>query len=130
MLTLRARGEEQMDWTQVKGGWIHRTRIIGTTAVYYTAWEPTELAGRHSSITTRQGSPFGTWLGQIGTDPDPALFNHLPSMTDERIKECRKAYEERYAVAYEMIYEAWPELRTTGRAKDGEVMREEPMART
>ena len=42
---------------------IHKIRIIGTSTVVYSAWEPSSVMGPHSTITTFDGS----WFGRVGT---------------------------------------------------------------
>jgi len=94
---------------------VKRFRVIGTQTVVYQAWEPSGIRGRHSSVTTVDGQ----WYGKVGTDPDPALYDHLP-VGDERSRNLQQAYQERYAVAYQAIIEACPET-ADGHRSDGEI---------
>lgn len=64
----------------------------------FTAWEPSEIAGRHSTITTIDGR----WYGRIGTGPDRKLYEHLP-VGEERSEAVKKAYEAEYERAYKAI---------------------------
>lgn len=89
--------------------------IIGTPTVVYTAWEPSELVGRHSTVTTYAGE----WYGCIGTDPEKSLYDHVP-VGEDRSMAVRDAYEQRYEVAYDAIIKAFPEA-AGGRRSGGEI---------
>lgn len=94
---------------------VKRFRIIGTNLIIYEAWEPSELMGRHSTVTFIGGKVWG----RIGTDPDQSLFEHLP-VGDDRSEAVRKAYQQRYQVAYDAIVEAFPEA-DAGKRSMGEI---------
>lgn len=98
---------------------IQKVQVAG--GVIYSAWEPRLSAlppaqGRyHHTITFIDGQ----FYGRIGTDPEPSLFEHLEKGTQARSAAVKQAYAERYAVAYEAIVSAHPELKTKGRRNDG-----------
>lgn len=94
---------------------IQRSRVIGTNTVVYTAWEPSKLRGNHSTVTTFDGK----WYGRIGTDPERALFDHIP-VGDDRSEAVQEAYEQRFRVAYDAILKAFPEA-AIGTRSGGEI---------
>jgi len=101
---------------EVSNVWVRKIQIIGTKLYVYSAWEPTELLGRHRTITHRDDDQC---FGRIGCDPDPALYDHLP-VGPERTKAVTAAYEARYQVAYAAILGAYPEA-AKGTKRSGEI---------
>ena len=68
----------------IRGKVVSRINIIGTNTCDYSAWEPTAIMGRHSSITTfgPGGDPFHgrqRWYGRIGSRPLPARIDRIPA---------------------------------------------------
>jgi len=57
---------------------VHKTRIIGTNRVIFSAWEPTygspEKGFNHTTITMINGS----WYGKVGTHRLPAYLTPRP----------------------------------------------------
>lgn len=94
---------------------VTRRRIIGTRTLVYTAWEPAYLMEQHPTITTFERHVRGHegWWGQIGSDVDPALYEHLP-VGRERWAAIDRAYAARAQVAYDLIDRAFPEKKTRG----------------
>ena len=98
---------------------VRKIVVIGTRIAYYSAWRP---------IDSILGSPCSTiphidgrgWFGRIGTDPDGALYGHLP-VGEERFAAVERAYQDRFGVAYALIKQAMPET-ASGRERDGEIM--------
>lgn len=110
------------DTKQLEDGTVVKRTLMlgdpnGPKVVTFTAWEPSEIAGSHGTITTIAGR----WYGKIGTDPDPALFEHLVGASDERCVAVAAAYEARYQVAYTAIVRAFPEVADGGVRSDGEI---------
>lgn len=92
------------------------TKVIGGLRIF-SAWMPGTVRGPAHTIATIDES----WYGQIGTDVDPALYAHLPARSIERSRAYNAAKDARYAIAYEAILEAHPEL--SGCQKDsGEIV--------
>ena len=89
--------------------------IAGTGIRVYTAWEPSGLMGAHSTITTIGGK----WYGKIGSNPDRAIYDHLP-VGQERFDAVEAAYQAQYERAYQAIREANPTL--AGDERDGEII--------
>lgn len=87
---------------------VTKTRILGTQLDVYTAWEPSIIAGNHSTITFFEDKCYG----KIGTNPDKTLYEKYPPGTQERFDMVNKAYEEQYNRAYELIYQEYPQLKT------------------
>ncbi len=92
-------------WVVVDGKGIQKSPIIGTGIVEYSAWEPSALVGRHSSIT----SIAGEWYGRIGTRWPPPELERLPAWSDERMKAVGRWHEEQYQEAYDLIIRAFPQ---------------------
>jgi hypothetical protein len=94
---------------------IQRFRVITTNTIVYQAWEPGTLMGRHSTVTFFDGRCFG----RIGSDPDGSIYDGIP-VGAERSAAVKRAYDERYAVAYEAIIRAFPEA-ADGKRDMGEI---------
>lgn len=105
----------------VEGGiLVERSGIIGTRAIVYAAYIPSPkgVFGTGRGCTIQR---FGDqWYVRVGTDPDPALFDHLPAMTAERVKAATAAHDARYEAAYAAILSAYPEA-ANGRRDMGEI---------
>jgi len=97
---------------------VQRTKILTTNFEIFSAWEPSTIAGEHRTITFFDGKCFG----QIGSNPDPKIYNHLP-VGEERFQAVRTAYEQQYNRAYDLIYEQFPELLNIDHKKEsGEIV--------
>lgn len=74
------------------------TRISGTNTTVYEAYEPSSVAGNHSTITMIDGE----WFGKIATRRLPADINAIP-VGPERSAAVHAFHETRYAEAYAAI---------------------------
>lgn len=90
------------------------TKMIDGRTIY-SAWEK----GKRSAGTLTHID--GEVYGRIGTDPDPALFDHLPAYSAQRIAACEYAYGVRRLLAYELIMAEFPGL-TGGGWGHGEIV--------
>ena len=82
------------------------TKIIDGETVF-SAWQRLDhpiSEHRASTICSHEGE----WYGRIGSDPDKALFDHLPAWTRERSEAAKGAYQARFDLAYKLILEAYP----------------------
>lgn len=66
------------EWRTVAGFQVNRIGIIGTDCIVYSVWEPSSLAGKHSSVTT---NPFGEWVGEVSTREHPPEIKSMPVKT-------------------------------------------------
>ncbi len=73
-------------------------RIMGTSTTVYEAYEPSSVAGNHSTITTIDGE----WFGKIATRRLPAEINAMP-IGLERSAAVDAFHKARYAEAYAAI---------------------------
>jgi hypothetical protein len=88
---------------QLAGGVIaEKFNIIGTAVEVAKVWEPRE---GHSTITSFDGA----WYGQIGTERLPAELETLPC-GDERYAAVKNWQAAKYARAYALILQAFPEM--------------------
>ncbi len=95
------------------------TRIIGTSCVVYTAWEPHTgdmLGGNHSTQQTIDG----VRMGRIGTRRLPAHLDDLPAGSDERLQAVREWQRTEEQRAYACILTKHPEV-ATGTRDMGEI---------
>jgi hypothetical protein len=83
--------------------------IISTDLWVVEAWEKVEgsmIGCGFSTITFVDGQLWG----RIGTNPNKAVFDHLPAWSKERIDAAWAAFNRVYQDAYELIYGAMPWL--------------------
>ena len=73
-------------------------RIMGTSTTVYEAYEPSSVAGNHSTITMIDGE----WYGKIATRRLPADINAMP-IGPERSAAVDAFHKARYAEAYAAI---------------------------
>jgi len=97
---------------------IRAYQIIDTTTVVYSAWTPSRLIGRHSTITSFDGAPG--WWGRLGSERLPVELEGLKPGSDERIAAVRAFHDACYQAAYEAILAEHPEA-AGGRRSMGEI---------
>lgn len=90
------------------GAIIERYGIIGTTTAVYAAHRPAPAYQGFSSWQTIDGQT----CGRIGTERLPPELESLPARTMERFAAVQAWQEDRYAEAYRLIFEAFPEAKT------------------
>lgn len=96
---------------------IRKYRILGTQCEVIDAWEPAKNMERHSTFTTFCGKLYG----RIGTAPDKTKYAQLEVGSVERTNAVADAYEDEYARAYKLIFEAFPVTKKSGLCDMGEV---------
>ena len=104
------------------GEMVMKYQIIGTGIWVFNAWRPARDNDTGSTICWEQD---GSWIKKhqagmkkvkgesglrkwvkIGTDPDPSKYQNLP-IGDARSAAVQAAYDERYAVAHKLIFQAF-----------------------
>lgn len=78
---------------------VQRSRIIGTTSVVLSAWEPSSYTGPHGTVTTIDGQCYG----RIGTLRPSHELQALPAGSEERSRKVRAHYDAEYQRAYAAI---------------------------
>ena len=109
-------GLQTMDRTEFIGEKVVRIyRIHGTRLGVADVHEPGEFGegGSHVNIDKR-------WYRRIGTNPDRSKYEHLPARSDERMRACEAAYQEKHKEAVALIRQAFPELFVEVPAKEVE----------
>ncbi len=116
------------------GEMVLKYQIIGTNIWVFNAWRPAHENDTGSTICWEQS---GEWIQKhqvaerklkgevnglrqwvkIGTDPDPSGYKDLP-IGDARSAAVQAAYNERYAVAHEVIFRAFGEELEAARNAD------------
>lgn len=89
------------------GEMVKKYQIIGTNVWVYNAWTLGQV-GSGSTICFENDK----WWGRIGTDPDRSSFQSLKLGTFQRSEAVQRAYNKRFEVAYKLIFQAFPELKT------------------
>lgn len=84
---------------------VQKYNIIGASVMVYNAWEPSGIMGKHSTITFIDGKCYGR-IGSRHLSPE---IDKLPALSNERLYAVRKAFEEQYQEAYNLIIQAFPE---------------------
>lgn len=93
-------------------------QIIGTNVITYSAWVPSALMGRHSTIRSFDQQ----YWGRVGTERLPPTIEALPPGSDERIAVVRAWHHILYAAAYKAIVDQYPEIPKNGRRDMGEII--------
>lgn len=88
---------------------VRATRTIGTMVVVFSAWEPSAMMGKHSTITTFDGE----WYGQIGSRPLPTYIELLKGGSPERSEALRQFRQAQQIEAFGAIRAAFPEAEFT-----------------
>lgn len=94
---------------------IHRTRVVGTRRVIFSAWEPSRYAGPHHTVMTIEGRV----CGRLGTQTLPEELARMPR-SDERVVAVREWQTLRHEEAYAAIVAAHPEV-AGGERRCGEI---------
>lgn len=84
---------------------IQRTRIIGTSAYTYSAWEPDTEHCQHSTITHLAGDRYG----QVSSRRLPGYIEAIPVASDARLAAVSAWQAERSASERRLILAACPE---------------------
>lgn len=95
------------DIKKVENKIIQRYSILTTDILVYSAWEPSTITGRHSTITSLNNK----WYGRIGSRLLPPDINKIP-FGPERLAAVEKWHKDQYQEAYSLIIEAFPEAKT------------------
>jgi hypothetical protein len=107
---------------------ITRTQLYSSTGPWvFAAWMPSKVGGNHSTVMSFGD---GQLWGKIGTDPDPALFQHLSAYPDGRYEACEAAHKKRCELAYQLIIQAYPEAAKGERVRGEIISYEETMKGT
>ena len=93
------------------GSIVEAYEIIGSPIFTIKAWRPLQTGTREwvsmDGLYPKTVTHFnGLAYGRIGSDPNGALFDHLP-VGEARLDAVEKAYHERYHAAYGRILEAF-----------------------
>lgn len=88
----------------VDGKMVERFQIIGTKIVVYRAWEP---IGEGLNIRLVGDKVYHA----MASNYDRAKFEHLPGLTNERIRAFSQAEQEAHQRAYDTIFKAFPGLK-------------------
>jgi hypothetical protein len=88
--------------------------IIGTQNLIFKAWKPIDgimhPATRDAHAITSFDRFPGEWFGQIGTDTDAKLYDHIP-VGESRFDAVAQAYKERQITARDLIHSVFPSLK-------------------
>lgn len=96
---------------------IHKTKLLGTSRVAYSAWEPSSYTGAHGTLMTIDGRV----MGKVGTNHLPAELNALPAYSNERSLAVRAWIDSQKERAYAAIVAAVPAARDGARDGYGEI---------
>lgn len=95
---------------------VRRIRILSTQIVVYSAWEISNFARNHSTITTFDDQ----WYGTIHSRRDDSTYCHLRGGSDKRIAAIIAHYDANDVESYAAIIAAFPEA-ATGKRLYGEI---------
>lgn len=84
---------------------VKKYNIAATDLIVYDVWEPSELAGPHSTVTTIDGR----WYGRLGTRRSTSELEGLAPGSEERFRAVGKWHDDQFEEAYRLIVQAFPE---------------------
>lgn len=85
--------------------------------ILLTAWEPSRIGGKHSTITffRNENGNGNKCYGRIGTNPPKSRYEHLRGGSPSRIQAVEDAYLEVHMRALALIRQAFPASAASGK---------------
>lgn len=74
--------------------------------VDYVVWEPSQLGGKHSTLTHLEGQQG--WFGRMTTRGLTPALDALPAYSEERSKAVRAFFKDLEAEEERIIHSLWP----------------------